>query len=75
MLSTDLIVYYRICKYFRFINNWLNVTKPLFKFIFLSRKPYHHRITFVKLFVEILCCAADYDILFEIYSWLQVKYL
>ncbi|VVC38584.1 Armadillo-like helical,Domain of unknown function DUF3730 [Cinara cedri] len=60
---------------FRFIKNWLKVTKRLFKFIFLSQTPNHYRTTFIKLFVEILSCAADYDLLFEIYSWLQTSNL
>lgn len=57
---------------FRFVKKWLNSTKRLFKFIFLSPTPSNYRNSFIKLFVEILCCASDYELLFEIYSWLQV---
>lgn len=41
----------------------------------MSRTPTNYRSSFVKLFAEILSCASDYDLLFEIYSWLQVKVL
>ncbi|KAL5242600.1 hypothetical protein ACI65C_010010 [Semiaphis heraclei] len=58
-----------------FITDWLNITKQLFKFIFLSRTSSNHRILFVRLFVEILNCASNYDLLFEIYAWLQVDNL
>lgn len=58
-----------------FITGWLNVTKRLFKFIFLSQTSSNHRTSFVRLFVQILNCASDYDLLFEIYSWLQVDNL
>ncbi|KAF0756958.1 DUF3730 domain-containing protein [Aphis craccivora] len=58
-----------------FITGWLNVTKRLFKFIFLSQTSSNYRSMFVRLFVEILNCASDYDLLFEIYSWLQINNL
>ncbi|XP_060848840.1 uncharacterized protein LOC132928291 isoform X1 [Rhopalosiphum padi] len=60
---------------YEFIKGWLNVTKRLFKFIFLSQTSSNHRSMFVRLFVEILNSASDYDLLFEIYSWLQIDNL
>ncbi|XP_050523203.1 uncharacterized protein LOC126895412 [Daktulosphaira vitifoliae] len=52
---------------------WLNATKRLFKFIFVSSAPVSYRSEFIKIFIKLLSYTSEYDLVFDIYSCVKMN--